>query len=655
MVKKSQITTIADCTKFLRQAIDVENFCYDVKTISFYCGEKNITILDADRKFYVDKGPRLADLQLACQNLDKLYNFKVICRDADDETLSIAIHELRGDTIYLFPTIEDFQTEGSGDIPSSELIASYDRPIRAIDYVESNEDFFTELVSTPTLEPIPIKTENIQSVAPIVPEIVEDSRSIKLPYEIGVYVCLSDKQGLVVKKRIPLTLEDLRPHLTAWLNATDQYHQGQLKLFKDSLIDCKHNALVLYLYRPYTWEILDVAGDKQLRRKETISASAPELRPPKKGTIIQPKRDAIPELGSMYQISPIKIEENGNTYLAQTYIERTVEGEYLLQSRKIAVFEKGVLRYHQDLFEPERDKHDIRPLVYADGIKIFPQMSIFQIQLQTLEPDPIDNTLYITVKRPFYEKIDGQLVLKSDIKSEDDKAKLLKVNNDYVIHNQSLNPAINFPGFKHPNITTKDPKKHKKTERQNVKPVKLHNEKVGINQVEFWDVIGTVPMLLRLTPSETGYRLVGLPVKMPDELTYDLARYIVSNLGRHSIPYLNNEIKRIRSLSQSYVGGYTKQQVIDMLDTLCNSLIKDDKKKLDPSHVLESKNKLKVYMSKQTFYSSPTDPYYCFYPLASVKIVQETESQKYSYRLTNFGDTRALARNNLSSLPYICR
>ncbi|PSB45761.1 hypothetical protein C7B67_21045 [filamentous cyanobacterium Phorm 6] len=207
---------------------------------------------------------------------------------------------------------------------------------------------------------------------------------------------------------------------------------------------------------------------------------------------------------------------------------------------------------------------------------------------------------------------------------------------------------ITFKGIDHPNVEEKTPKGQIKVEQQTPKPIKLENEKVGINQVEFWDIIATIPMLLRLTPSETGYKLVGLPVKLPPEFTYDLARYIASNLGKSAIGYLNNEVARIKNSPDQMVGRYTRQQMIDMLNALVSGILLDQK--LDPSNVLESKNKLRDYMSKQDFYSSSVDQYYSFYPLASVKIVQETESQKYSYRLTNFGDSRALEKNNLSSV-----
>lgn len=639
MVKKSEIKTIADCQKVLKSLINVEQFCYDIKTVSFYIGDVKITFNNFDYQPIVEKGPKLTDLQLACLNISKTYNYKVVCRmdNPEEEETSIAVHLWDADRqiIELFPTKEEYQTEGSGDIFPDEVIASYDLPIVPFNPEKIEPEVKTEKKVKPT------------KIEPIEPEAVEDNRPIELPNEIGVYIVLSDKENQSVKKRLPITLESIRPHLMAWLHGTDSHYQGQLSRFKDAVKEGKHNALTLYLYRPYTWQVMDIAGEKQLRKIEVTSTKTPELRSKNKGSIQQSSRDAIPELGSMYTISPVKILESGNTYLAQTYIE-LIDDEYLLRSRKIAIFESGVLKYHSELFETERDKHDIHPLVEVDGRRIFPQMSIAHIELQTLESGSNNPEYYLQVKKPHYEHKDGMLVLKSSITPDTDLSKFIKVGNEYVERNTYLNTPVKFKGFKHPNITPKSPKKHEITHRQNVKPVKIHNEKVVTGTIEFTDVISTVPMLLRLTPSQTGYALVGLPIKLPTEFTYDLARYIASNLGKNAIGYLNNEIARIKGSSESMIGRFDKQQLLSALDKLAKGVLAEEK--LDPAGVLESKNKLRSYMSKQQFNSSSVDQYYSFYPLASVKIVQETESLKYSYRLTNFGDSRGLYKNNLSSI-----
>ena len=641
MFKKSQLKTIADCQQALRSLIDVEYFAYDVKKISFYFGTVKIVLDNADYKPLVDKGPKLAELQQACLNFSATYNYEVGCRTNNEgliqSTLAIYQWDDTTEKMVLLPVDEYFQSFECPPLPDDDTITTYiDRPITAFS-PESVVEVKTEKE---------VKTKKVESIEP---EIVEDNRPIKLPSDISVYICLTNKEGLTVKKRIPITLEGIRSHLVAWFHATDQMYAGQLLRFKEALIDCKHNALVLYLYRPYTWIVMDVAGVKQLRRKEIVSEGSPELRPQTKGSIQKARIDAIPEIGSMYQISPIKLEENGCTYLAQTYIE-LVEGEYLTRCRKVALFDKGILRYHADMkkFQTEIDKHDIYPLVSADGIKIFPQMSIFQIELQTLVEDELHPGLYIQSKKPHYEPIIGGRLIPTSSAKPDDMHKFVKIGNDYKIVSAYVNSPINFLGFKHPNIQAKPAKKAEITQRQNIKPTKLHNEKSVTGQIEFTDVISTVPMLLRLTPAETGYKLVGLPVKLPDDYCYDLARYITSNLGASAIGYLNNEIQRIKSLSTAIVGRLDRQDLLDALLALKDGVNKGQK--LDPRGVLESKNKIRAYLNQQQFYASSTDQYYAFYNLASVKIIQETETTKYSYRLTNFADPMALIRANLSSV-----
>lgn len=631
MVKKSEIKTIAQCQDFLRRSIDVENFCYDVSTISFYSGDVKITILNADFKPVVEKGVKLADLQSACSVFSQTYNYKVICRDADDE-VSIAIHSWDANTkkIVLFPTKEEYQTENSGDLPNAEIIASYDRPIGTIPVPQAEK------------KPKALKIESIAIEA-------EDIRPIKLPNQIEVYVCLADKENQSVKKKLPLTLEEIRPHLTAWLHGTDQFHQGQISRFKNAVIDSPHNALVLYFYRPYVWQVLDVAGEKQLRKVDVVSASKAQILSKNKGTIQQSSYTGIPELGSMHTISPIKILEDGNVYLAQAYIE-LVDDEYLLRSRKIALFSEGVLRYYSDLSENQIDQHDIHELVQADGRKIFPQMSIALIELQTLEVNSLNADYYVQTKVPHYEPvIGGRLVLKSSVTDETDMSQFVKVGNEYLERNTYLNTPVRFDGIKHPNINPKTPKKHEITYRQtpNPKPVKLHNEKVVSGTVEFTDIIGTVPMVLRLVPSESGYSLTGLPIKLPDAFTYDLARYITSNLGMSALGYLNDEVARVRA-GVERIGKYTRQDMIDALKALIVGIKAGQK--IDPTNVLESKNKLKSFLSQQNFTASTLDLYYSFYTLGHISIVTETEGSKYSYRLTNFGDPKALYRENLSTV-----
>jgi hypothetical protein len=208
---------------------------------------------------------------------------------------------------------------------------------------------------------------------------------------------------------------------------------------------------------------------------------------------------------------------------------------------------------------------------------------------------------------------------------------------------------ITFKGIDHPNVEEKTPKSKIQVDRQTPKPIKLENEKVVSGSVEFADIIGTIPMSLKVVPSTTGYSLVGLPVKLPDDFIYDLARYIMANLGQQqSLGYLNSEINRLKTLDCEMIGKFTRLQLIKMLNALCDGVI--DGKKLDPQHILESKNRLKKYLTSHEFLSSTVDKYYSFYNLGQIAIIQELEVEKYTYLLTNFGDDRALERHNLPSV-----
>jgi hypothetical protein len=209
---------------------------------------------------------------------------------------------------------------------------------------------------------------------------------------------------------------------------------------------------------------------------------------------------------------------------------------------------------------------------------------------------------------------------------------------------------ITFKGIDHPNVEEKTPKGQIKVEQQTPKPIKLENEKVVTGSARFHDVIGTVPVILKLNPSITGFTLTALPVKLPDSYCYHLARYIAGNVPTMSaISYLHREIQRLINLTSEVIGGIPRTELIKMLSTLLDGVTND--KKIAPANFLESKNKLKDYLNKAEFLTSTRDQYYGFYELAKVAITQEVEDREYQYRLTNFSpDDRALIRHNLPSV-----
>jgi hypothetical protein len=209
---------------------------------------------------------------------------------------------------------------------------------------------------------------------------------------------------------------------------------------------------------------------------------------------------------------------------------------------------------------------------------------------------------------------------------------------------------ITFKGIDHPNVEAKTPKGQIKVEQQTPKPIKLENEKVVTGTLKFVDVIGTVPAIMKLNPSLTGYTLTALPVKLPDNYCYDLARYIAGNVPKFSaINYLHDQVKYLQSLSCDKFGGIPRTALISILNNLLEGVITD--KKIDPQNFMESKNKLREYLNNAPFLTSTRDQYYGFYELAKIAITQEVEDQEYQYRLTNLSpDDKAFYRHNLPSV-----
>ncbi|HEY9295575.1 MAG TPA: hypothetical protein VIQ31_04230, partial [Phormidium sp.] len=209
---------------------------------------------------------------------------------------------------------------------------------------------------------------------------------------------------------------------------------------------------------------------------------------------------------------------------------------------------------------------------------------------------------------------------------------------------------ITFKVIDHPNVEEKTPKGQIKVEQQTPKPIKLENEKVVTGSLKFVDVIGTTPAIMKLNPSLTGYTLTALPVKLPDNYCYDLARYIAGNVPKMSaITYLHKEISRLQALSTEYYGGIPRTALIQMMNNLLEGVITD--KKIDPQNFINSKNKLREYLNQAPFLTSTRDQYYGFYELAKIAITQEVEDQEYQYRLTNLSpDDKAFYRHNLPSV-----
>ena len=177
-------------------------------------------------------------------------------------------------------------------------------------------------------------------------------------------------------------------------------------------------------------------------------------------------------------------------------------------------------------------------------------------------------------------------------------------------------------------------------ERQRPKPIKLDGAKVAQGTVIFRSVVGTTPLLACLEPSGKEWKLIGLPVKVPE---YDLARYVVGNLSpNQAIAYLHREIDRLKNQNQ-----VNSLKLIARLENLLIQVVQG--KKLNPESLRESTVVIRKYLDKAEFkYNSLyTDNYYRSHTLADVSFIQELEAKKLTYRFI-WGSERAIWQSEVS-------
>jgi hypothetical protein len=177
-------------------------------------------------------------------------------------------------------------------------------------------------------------------------------------------------------------------------------------------------------------------------------------------------------------------------------------------------------------------------------------------------------------------------------------------------------------------------------ERQRPKPIKLDGAKVAQGTVIFRSVVGTTPLLACLKPSGKEWKLIGLPVKVPE---YDLARYIVGNLSpNQAIAYLHREIDRLKN--QNKVNSL---KLIARLENLLIQVVQG--KKLNPESLRESTVVIRKYLDKAEFKHNSlyTDNYYRSHTLADVSFIQELEAKKLTYTFI-WGSERAIWQSEVS-------
>ncbi|MEG4800472.1 hypothetical protein QUB63_06210 [Microcoleus sp. ARI1-B5] len=216
--------------------------------------------------------------------------------------------------------------------------------------------------------------------------------------------------------------------------------------------------------------------------------------------------------------------------------------------------------------------------------------------------------------------------------------KNVSVNNDYQEVCSKVIEIISFADWEE-----KEYKRPKElVERQRPKPIKLDGAKVAQGTVIFRSVVGTTPLLACLVPSGKQWKLIGLPVKVPE---YDLARYVVGNLSQNqAIAYLHREIDRLKN--QNKVNSL---KLIAKLENLLIEVVKGEK--LNSDSLRESTVVIRKYLDKAEFKHNSlyTDNYYRSHTLGDVSFIQELESKKLTYTFI-WGSEKATRQSEVPSV-----
>lgn len=399
------------------------------------------------------------------------------------------------------------------------------------------------------------------------------------------------------------------------------------------------------------------------------------------GAVIQRSgKEPIPLLGNLFYISPIRVEDKntGNLYLAQTYLEK-IGNTFTQVHRKIAVFEGGTLQYFEDLDAIERAKHDIKPLVEADGVTIFPDLSILKVRLEYLEPDSTDSGTYSSAYRDFYLKNTGDLTpsapIKRKIDDRDNQISLYKAlpqlyyllkcreidlflllylslvtipeldylqkdeQDNYISVSDLIVAPITFQGFTHPNLSSKKVREQEKPQLPEPKPVKLDAAKtITGNKLITKGVIVTTPMIITLEDEADKWKISGLPVKTPP---YDLAIYLSDKLGiKDLIIHIDTTLSELSLDSEEH----------KLLSLLKNDLLTGYKISKEQIHSSTKVIQGCLDRAIPTHKALYLDNYYCPHVLGYVEFLEDKEKEFLTYALTVWGSERDTRRSEVPTV-----
>lgn len=405
------------------------------------------------------------------------------------------------------------------------------------------------------------------------------------------------------------------------------------------------------------------------------------------GAVIQRSgKEPIPLLGNLFYISPIKVEDknSGNIYLVQTYLQK-IGNTFTQVHRRIAVFEEGTVQYFDDFDEKdltqvvEREKHEIKPLVTANGVSIFPDLSIMKVRLEYLEPDSTNSGTFSSAYRDYYLKNTGDLTpsapIKRKIDDRDSQISLYKAlpqlyyllkcweidlflllylslvtipeldylqkdeQGNYISVSDLIVAPVTFQGFTHPNLSSKKVKEQEKPQLLEPKPVKLDAAKtITGNKLITKGVIVTTPMLITLEDEADKWKISGLPVKTPP---YDLAIYLSDKLGiKDLIIHIDTTLSGLNLDSEEH-------KLLSLLKSDLLTGYKISKEQLHSSTKMIQGCLDRAIPTHKALY---LDNYYCPHVLGYVEFLEDKEKEFLTYALTIWGSERDTRRSEVPTV-----
>jgi hypothetical protein len=679
MLPNNLVRTKKLCAVYIKSSLNLSAFSSPVqyvkfttpintepKEITLLVNGENSEIIDLSHAHMKNVCNRFSDSTNFSVSFDSVLNFTPVSNNWDDDKMILKplvvkekvteIAEFNSDLLGDFFS-DDFDIE-----PIIEVEEVSESPAELLSYItehlavipESESEEVPEVVNEQVLE---VKEETPTSI----PTTLD---SLDLP----VFIAQNDEEGKLIKKPANITSSDLLSVLDAWLSSTGQKNQ-----FLEALREAKklgHNSLVVYPY-PAIEFFIDSSGQlkKKLVRSENISQIT--NRP---GTVIQRTgRASSPLYSNLFYISPIRVKDSkGNIYLAQTYLKK-VQGEitysWQQQSHNIAWFDGGNLHYYNSKQPELIAEHQLYSVIEADGVDIFPDLSIAQISLEHLSPSI--NGLYETTKdNRTFDKLNQKPSSNEEAYRTSEKV-LVK-------------PRI-FEGFAHPNLKPKKPQKATITERKIPKPLRLDGARTNDHEYQLRAIIGNVPMILTFKKSDHLWDVIALPIKVP---YYHLAVYLSDKLGSTellsyvakyqqdlsynlakvevqieevkeqvtNLPDSEHYLPRSRSL-QTKIDSLSKvsEDIKEIIESLENLILNiKQNRKPDRLDILESTKIIRELLNSEHIKpeSSYTDNYYRWHNIGSLRIVEQIEKEKPTYTLTIVGDEKDTRR---SSIPLVMR